>query len=332
MPETELVPTTQNKYQINLDDTTNTITLLVSEILEDEISSSGEETAETLLVKKEKATTKLVDTLIEKINSVQPDLMRRVLVTSQYDMVQEDRFKILNKIRKNCIKHSAYHNHRYHLYKNILFTCFRVPLILLSGINSFSSVGLQPYLQQSYISLITAMISLFCGILTSIELLINLQKRMELELESYKEYSKISVDIYVQLQRAPSDRGEKGDLSKFLSEKYNEYKILSARSNGVNMGERNFVDEFELDDIDMGDHYYGDIHATEKSMIPEYGSSRCFLCPPCCKTTFISCIQTIYHCCCDGLIEDERIMKREHTIHTPGRISNSFKRALKYEV
>ena len=82
------------------------------------------------------------------------------------------------------------------------------------------------------------MISLFCGILTSIELLINLQKRMELELESYKEYYKISVDVYTQLLRAPLDRGDKGDLDKFLAEKYNEYRILSARSNGVPFGVR----------------------------------------------------------------------------------------------
>ena len=247
MPETVAVPVAvaNNKYSINLDDTTNTITLLVSEIIEDEIVTSGEEATDKLLVKKEVATNKLIDNIVEKIKDTQSDLIKTVIVNTNYDIIQEKRFTILNKIRKNCIKHSAYHNHRYHLYKNILFTCFRVPLIILSGINSFSSVGLQPYIQQNYISLITAMISLFCGILTSIELLINLQKRMELELESYKEYYKISVDVYTQLLRAPLDRGDKGDLEKFLAEKYNEYRILSARSNGVNMGERNFVDEFE---------------------------------------------------------------------------------------
>jgi hypothetical protein len=333
--ETELVDIAQNKYQINLDDTTNTITLLISEIVADEISNSGEEAANKLLVKREEATNKLIDNIVEKIKIVQPELMKHVLITSNYNMVQDDRFKILNKIRKNCIKHSAYHNHRYHLYKNVLFTCFRVPLILLSGINSFSSVGLQPYLEQSYISLITAMISLFCGILTSIELLINLQKRMELELESYKEYSKIGVDIYVQLQRSPADRGDKGDLGKFLSERYNEYKVLSARSNGVNMGERNFEDEFEMNDIDMDDHDYGDIHATDKSIIPDYGTSRCFMCPSCCKTTFISCIQTIYHCCCDGFIEQQDILKRNHERHEREYRSHlrerSFRHSIKHE-
>lgn len=174
------------------------------------------------------------------------------------------------------------------------------------------------------------MISLFCGILTSIELLINLQKRMELELESYKEYSKISVDIYVQLQRAPADRGDKGDLGKFLSERYNEYKVLSARSNGVNMGERNFVDEFEQNDIDINDNAFADIYPMDnQSIIPDYGTSRCIMCPSCCKTTFISCIQTIYHCCCDGFIEKQDILKkkreRQHRLQQREHVRHSLK-------
>lgn len=312
--ETELVDISQNKYQINLDDTTNPtspIACLIRELIDDEFYNSADDADKRFLIKEE-AGNKLVRILVEKMKNVELELMRRVIIESHYDIIQEDRFRILNKIRKNCIKHSAYHNHRYHLYKNILFTCFRVPLILLSGINSFSSVGLQPYLEQSYISLITAMISLFCGILTSIELLINLQKRMELELESYKEYSKISVDIYVQLQRSPADRGDKGDLGKFLSEQYNEYKVLSGRSNGVNMGERNFVDEFERNDIDINDTAFADSSLDiNEQMIPDYGTSRCIMCPSCCKSTFISCIQTIYHCCCDGFIEKKDILKNK---------------------
>jgi hypothetical protein len=150
---------------------------------------------------------------------------------------------------------------------------------------------------------------------------------MELELESYKEYYKISVDVYTQLLRAPLDRGDKGDLEKFLAEKYNEYRILSARSNGVNMGERNFVDEFELDDIETNFTE----HHLEATIIPDYGSSRCFMCSPCCKTTFLSCIQTIYHCCFDGLIEQESIAKRGHELPSHIR-GHSFRRSAKHEV
>ena len=118
MPETVALPVAvaNNKYSIDLDDTTNTITLLVSEILEDEIATSGEEATNKLLVKKEVATNKLIDNIVEKIRDTQSALIKNVIVNTNYDIIQEKRFTILNKIRKNCIKHSAYHNHRYHLY------------------------------------------------------------------------------------------------------------------------------------------------------------------------------------------------------------------------
>jgi hypothetical protein len=60
---------------------------------------------------------------------------------------------LLEKIRKNCIQLNLYHNSRYHYYRILLFTIFRVPLILLSGLNSFVAVGMQTYIKQSEISL-----------------------------------------------------------------------------------------------------------------------------------------------------------------------------------
>jgi hypothetical protein len=160
--------------------------------------------------------------------------------------IQKRRYKILDKIRINCVNLTAYHNHRYHLYKNMLFSFFRVPLIILNSVNSFIAIGLQSHIGQENVSLINAVVSLFCGILTSIELLLNLQKRMELEIECAKEYYKIGVDIYTELCREPEDRGESGNLEKFLREKHNQYQTLYAKSNAVNLSERDFVDEFEL--------------------------------------------------------------------------------------
>jgi len=160
--------------------------------------------------------------------------------------IQKRRYQILNKIHINCVNLNAYHNNRYHLYKNVLFTIFRVPLIILNGVNSFFSVGLQKYIKQDHVSIINAIISLVCGILTSIELLLNLQKRMELELDCGKEYYKLSVDIYAELLKEPDDRGENGDLGKFLNDKHNIYQTLHQKSNAVNISERDFDDEFEL--------------------------------------------------------------------------------------
>jgi hypothetical protein len=257
-------------------------------------------------------------------------------VVPQFDIViQSRRYKLLDKIRINCVNLASYHNHRHHVYKNILFTIFRVPLILLNGLNSFFSVGLQAYMAQGSISLMTAIVSLFCGILTSIELLLNLQKRMEMEQESAKSYYRLSVEIYAELAKSLHDRGVDGDLRDFLKSKYNEYQNLFTSSNTVNMGERNFIDEFELyiepenadsDNVKMetGTNYEGSFHAFPQDefcsddsdplkktghRITETNSSS--ICPVCCRNLMSSCLMTIFYCCVSGENQIERVTKRE---------------------
>ena len=160
----------------------------------------------------------------------------RQLVVSKTD-------RILNKIRHNCVNLSIYHNRRYHTYKNILFSAFRVPLILLAGGNSFIAVGMQNYISQSNISIINALLSILCGIVTSIELLLNLQKRMEQELESYKNYYKLSIEIFKFIKLDPLDREE--ESKDFLPKIYQTYEEYVTKGNAVNVYRRGFTDEFE---------------------------------------------------------------------------------------
>lgn len=248
------------------------------------------------------------------------------------DTIQGRRYDILDKIRINAVNLTNYHNHRYHVYKNILFTIFRVPLILLAGLNSFFSVGLQSYMAQRTISLITAVVSLFCGILTSIELLLNLQKRMELEQETAKSYYRLAVEIYTELGKSKNDRGVNGDLRDFLKSKYNEYQNLYSTANTVNMSERNFIDEFELyiepesienDNIRMetGTSYSDDDdeydNLSNKQNRPN-GSARRIsssessgFCPECCRNVITSCIMTFFYCCFSSEQRIERLSKRQ---------------------
>lgn len=249
------------------------------------------------------------------------------------DTIQGRRYDILDKIRINAVNLTNYHNHRYHVYKNILFTIFRVPLILLAGLNSFFSVGLQSYMAQRTISLITAVVSLFCGILTSIELLLNLQKRMELEQETSKNYYKLAVEIYTELGKSKNDRGVNGDLRDFLKSKYNEYQNLYSTSNTVNMAERNFIDEFELyiepesiendnmrietgtnygdDDDDEYDHLSIKETRLKTSGRRISSAEHTGFCPECCRNLITSCIMTIFYCCFSSEKRIERMSKRQ---------------------
>lgn len=161
---------------------------------------------------------------------------------------KEHVYKILKKIRHNCIHLSIYHNKRYHFYKNFLFSFFRIPIIVLSGINSFLAVGVQEQIDQSTISMVNALLSLLCGILTSVELLWNLQKRMEIELDSHKSYYKLSIEI---LKFMELDETLKSSETKiYLNTVYKNYEQLITTSNAVNVYRRGFDDQLEMvDDI-----------------------------------------------------------------------------------
>jgi len=102
---------------------------------------------------------------------------------------------------------------------------------------------MQNYMSQPSISLINALISILCGVITSIELLLNLQKRMENELESYKNYYKLSIEIFKFIKLDECDRAEAGVT--FLPKIYESYENLITSSNAINVYRRGFIDEFE---------------------------------------------------------------------------------------
>ena len=142
----------------------------------------------------------------------------------------DDMNLILDKMRMNCIALSDHHKYRYTFYKDKLIL-FRFPIILLSGVNTFVSVGLTGIADQMIISISTSIISLICGIITSLELYLNFQKKMESELMSHKEYYRLSVEIFKVISLDIENR--KVDGKAFLEEKFSTYEKLLQSSNVV---------------------------------------------------------------------------------------------------
>lgn len=135
---------------------------------------------------------------------------------------------VLHNIRKNCVILSKYHKQRYFLLKSRL-VWYRIPVIILNGCNSIISVGLQPYATQGAISLTTSLISLTCGIVGSIELFFSIQKRMENDLISQRDYYILSVDIYKTLLLERANRPI--PAKDFLEKSYNTYiKLIESSS------------------------------------------------------------------------------------------------------
>jgi hypothetical protein len=134
----------------------------------------------------------------------------------------------LEAVRQNCIIMSNEHRKRYFILQGNL-RYFKVPVIVISAISSVLSVGLQPYMEQSHISITTCILALAVGILGSIELYLGIQSGMERELLSSKLFYLLGTDIFKVLSLAEAKRMP--NAIAFLNEKYDEYRALFEDSN-----------------------------------------------------------------------------------------------------
>jgi len=136
--------------------------------------------------------------------------------------------KVLDDIRINCVLLSKLHKQRYFELKSSL-KYYRLPVIILNGVNSIFAVGLQPYINQGTISLTNSLIALTCGIIGSIELYFGIQKRLENDMISQRDYYLLSIDIYKTLSLNKSNRPI--PAKDFLEKSYNVYtKLIESSS------------------------------------------------------------------------------------------------------
>jgi len=125
---------------------------------------------------------------------------------------------------------------------------YRIPIIVLSSVNSVFSIGLSAYIAQESVSTINCIISLFCGILSSIELYFQLTKRIETELLMHKEYYLLCIKINSCLKLDRSHRRETSGID-FLTEVENKYNTLFEASNIL---KEDYIDELQLHVIYTG--------------------------------------------------------------------------------
>ena len=134
---------------------------------------------------------------------------------------------ILRNIHYNCLLLHNYHRDEY-IVLNKYLKYFRIPTIVFSAVNVFASVGLQPFIRQEIVSLVTCGISLVTGIINSIELFLNVYTRMQNEAADSKEYYLLAIDIYKTLRLAPANRPLDGQ--SYLQQVYSTYCKLVENS------------------------------------------------------------------------------------------------------
>lgn len=135
----------------------------------------------------------------------------------------------LQNIETNCSKNADISKKDYlELTNQIKY--FRIPIIFLSSINAIASVSLTSYMNQNAVSISTCLVSFSVSLISSVELYLGLQKKIETALSSYRDYYLLSVKINNCL-RLDRDHRNEHDARNFLTECLTEYEQLFGKSN-----------------------------------------------------------------------------------------------------
>jgi hypothetical protein len=164
-------------------------------------------------------------------DSIQIETNTNTNTNTNTELWSDDYEKICDSIRQNSVLLGNYHKKRY-LYLKYILQFFRIPVIILSGVNSVISVGIQNFVQQQTISVITCVISFICSIIGSIELYLQIQTQMDNELNMSKEFYMLSIEIYKCLSLNRNHRLLDG--KSFLEEKFGIYEKLIEASGVIN--------------------------------------------------------------------------------------------------
>jgi len=135
---------------------------------------------------------------------------------------------ILKSLQENTDQYQKFHKEKYRTYKARLVV-FRIPVILLSSLNSVLSVGMSSWVTQEITSVVNCFLSLTCATISAVELFLGINKKMEQSLMSYHGYKLLNVKLSTQLILRPEHRTEDGH--EFLLSVMNEYKNLFESSN-----------------------------------------------------------------------------------------------------
>jgi hypothetical protein len=134
---------------------------------------------------------------------------------------------VLEGIRENALQLRKLNAKLYLSYKSQLAR-YKIPMILLSAINSVFSVGAERYLPQHIISGVSCLISLFVGVIGSIQMYLQIEGMMEICLVASKDYYNLAIDIYKTLTLERIHRTSAG--KDYLDEIYSKYVSITDKS------------------------------------------------------------------------------------------------------
>jgi len=136
----------------------------------------------------------------------------------------------LENVRLNCVILQKVHKKRYFALKSWL-KYFKIPNIIISSSNSVLSVGMTGYMEQSWISGMTCLLSLLSAIITSIELYLGIENNMVKEEQISRSYYLLGTNIFKMLSLTRENRKINGN--DYLNEIFSEYNKLIEKSSFI---------------------------------------------------------------------------------------------------
>ena len=128
---------------------------------------------------------------------------------------------ILRALRDNSDRLQAENKkHIFLIERRLMY--FRLPTIILSSVNSVFSVGLSAYLEQGTVSVINCLLSLVIACISSVELYLQLSKKLEQRMASYHHFKLLSLKLAATIKLEPANRD--GHAAQFLSTVKAEYR------------------------------------------------------------------------------------------------------------
>jgi len=107
---------------------------------------------------------------------------------------------------------------------------FKIPVIVLSGLNSIFAIGLNNFMEQNIVSILNCIIGFIVATMGSIELYLGITKKMDIALNSYQSFYLLSIKINNCLRLEREHRTE-NDAKAFLTACLAEYEQLFSQNN-----------------------------------------------------------------------------------------------------
>jgi len=130
----------------------------------------------------------------------------------------------LNKLKLQCLEYSEFNRKQVKKYTTTN-THFNIPILVLSGLNSFVALGLQNFIKQDYISITNSILSLTCGILSSTALYMKYNEKINTCIACSHELNDLHATIFKELCLDENSRSMDG--KDFCNKMFDEYtKIM----------------------------------------------------------------------------------------------------------